>query len=315
MTNQIVYNREELESVKNNLNDSLNILKNDIESSLNSDFSVLEELGLFSNGLSKIKKQTSSLGESHTSLINKLSRHADDYQQQQQADISLLDRVRGGGTIGGSRYSGDALPGRDDEKYEKEDGMAIKTSYLSEVVPQLSVESKLQMLKNILIYNTNPLTALFAKEEYSNILIYQLRKMLKDETATQSELALDPEKKLQKTIIESIAKEEKNLFLEVDEKTYLAGLSFYKKVALENNLNVSDLLIDTEQEELLMKSFNELYFNSSISGVPEEEIKRVKEYFDELSKLKKISVEEMLSDIKYMDVIKEGVINDSKSQV
>ena len=65
----------------------------------------------------------------------------------------------------------------------------------------------------------------------------------------------------------------------------------------------------------MSSDLNELYFNSSISGVPEEEIKRVKEYFDELSKLKKISVEEMLSDIKYMDVIKEGVINDSKSQV
>lgn len=314
MADKIVYSEQELEAAKANLTEGLNILKNDIETSINSDFSVLEELGLFSNGITKIKAQTASLGEVHNSLINKLAKHAQDYRDQESQNQRFIEYAQDGKRIKDSPYAGGSTSGREDQNLEKENGKAIENSYLKEVIPLFSSESRLQMLKNLLTYNTASLTALFTDAAKSNMLIYQLKKMLKDNTAVQSELSLDEEKELQKQLLESIAKEEKNLFLEVDEVLFLAGLSYYKQVALKNNMNVSDLLIDEKHEELLMKSFHDMYYDGdNLIDVPKEEIKRVKEYFDNLSKAKNISVNDLLSDKKYMEIIKEGVMNDPKS--
>lgn len=314
MANQIVYSEEELELAKTNLNDSINILKNDIESSLNNDFSVLEELDLFSNGLAKLKRQTSSLGENHTSLVNKLTRHASSIREDEDARLQAIDDMRGRGKTPSNNYAGGSVSGRSEEGYEKENGKAVTNSYLKEIIPELSAESKLQMLKNILVYKSS-VTALLGNEAKANMLIYYLKRMLKDEGALQSSLALDEEKELQKIIIESIAKEDKNLFAEIDEASYFAGLSFYKEVALKNNINVSDLLMNKEHEKLLMQSFHDIYFNSTAFDINEQETMKVKEFFDLVAKKHNMEVEKLLSDVNNMKLIKEGIINDSESKV
>lgn len=313
MAEKISYSVEELEIASKNLSDSLNILKNDIEKSINTDFRVLEELGFFSTGVNTIKKQIQNLGEEHNTLISKLSKHKEGYQIQQDSFNNIIEQARGGKKIRSDDYSGNNLTVRETEEYQKEDGSKVKNSYLREVIPLLDSNSKLQMLKNILVYNKGSFNSLFTDSTKANVLVYQIKKMLKDEEAKVSKVSFDDEKFIQKQVIETIAKEGKNLFMDVNDKTFLSGINYYNKVALLNNINVSDLLIDKDKEELLRKAFNDLYFDrANLDGITKEEVERVKEYFNILAKNNNVSVEQLLSNSKYMNVIKEGTINDIK---
>ena len=59
--NKIVYDSDEISSILSKIGNSSSIIENDIMSSLTNDFSILQELDLFGEGLSKINSKASQI--------------------------------------------------------------------------------------------------------------------------------------------------------------------------------------------------------------------------------------------------------------
>jgi hypothetical protein len=226
MASEIKYDTKELEEARTILKESTDILQNEIDASLKSNFEALSKVDLFSGGLSKLQSQSATLIENYDTFSTSLGEHESDmssFEDNQAAAANEYINYSGGG--GSSHYSRSSSDTDQVVVEEQEDGKTVNSeSYLAEILPQITYESKLQALKNILVYNTDTLTSILCDPAKANILVYQLKSMLKQTDIKMSELATDDEKAIQKILLESICKEDKNPFAELDDSTYLTGM-------------------------------------------------------------------------------------------
>lgn len=311
MASLINYNSQEVQDAQSILKESVNILQNDIQSPLSSDFGPLKELDLFSDGLSKLTSQVESLIESHTAFAEQLAQHDSEMAELESSQESAVSEYVGGSTGGGGYYGGGSSSSSSVTTDDVDDGKAVTNAYLAEIVPQLSYDSKLQALKNILVDNNGSLTELLTDVSKANILVYELKKMLKDSTAKISDTVTDEEKNIQKILLDAMAVSEKNPFAELSDYTFLKGMPYLVQVAKNNNINFSSLILDDKYSNVLMTALSDIYNGNAANVLNTQEITGVKDYLDLIAKSNGVDVQTLLSDTKYVSVIKGGVKSES----
>lgn len=313
MANEIKYNTEEINETQTILKESLNILQNEISTPLNSEFEALSKVDLFSSGLTKLKSQTETLVENYTTFSSSLSQHENDLSTFEDTQASEV-REYISNYSGSRHYSSGSSHDIDSISTDNvEEGNAINNSYLETILPEISYNSKVQALKNILTYNNDTLTALLTDVSKANILVYQLKKMLNGQDLKISQLATDDEKKIQKIMLETLSKESNNPFAELDDSTFLKGMPYLVKIAKENNITIGDLILEDKYSSILMSSLINIYNGNVNNSLTEKEISGVKSYLDQIATINNLNIKTLFSDVKNITLIKGGIKNAVKS--
>ena len=183
----------------------------------------------------------------------------------------------------------------------------VLNNYIKEIIPTLSYDMKKEVLNNIL-NGEDTLTSILINEDESDIFVYQLNNILKDKYDIKlDKLSKEDETMLQKLFLDNISDNDTNIF--ENSKSILSGLSYYKHVAKKNNISLSDLMFDND--ELLLESTKELYENIGTDLLTDTEINNFREYIDNISKSNNISSLDLLSNSKYISLIKGGISYES----
>jgi hypothetical protein len=288
-------------------------LQNEISTPLNSEFEALSKVDLFSSGLTKLKSQTETLVENYTTFSSSLSQHENDLSTFEDTQASEV-REYISNYSGSRHYSSGSSHDTDSISTDNvEEGNAINNSYLETILPEISYNSKVQALKNILTYNNDTLTALLTDVSKANILVYQLKKMLNGQDLKISQLATDDEKKIQKIMLETLSKESNNPFAELDDSTFLKGMPYLTKIAKENNITIGDLILEDKYSSILMSSLINIYNGNVNNSLTEKEISGVKSYLDQIATINNLNIKTLFSDVKNITLIKGGIKNAVKS--
>ncbi len=298
---RIVYKSQEIYDTIDILNNLISILQNDIQGILNY-FSILKELDLFSDGLDSLKKETDILIERRNNLANIIKNHDDDlinFENLQKDFILKYDSNSLNSLNNG--YTGDKVVIDSIDVFDVIKGKKIKTSELKEIVFEFNYDKKLEILKQ-LFSNSVSLENLLTDSDKANILAYDLKKILHDDTAVISDVSTQDEKDLQKNFLNSVV-EDSQLFKDIDNKSFLRGSSYLGTVAKKNKITVGDLVIDDKNSDLFVSSLKELYADDLI---PNDDLENVRGYLDNIAKINNITIGELLSSNKYLSSIKGG---------
>lgn len=306
MSNKINYNSEEVSEAKTIIKESIRILQSDILSPLNSDFKALSEVDLFSSGLSKIQMQMNTLANDHNTFLNALGDHDSDMSDFESRQADAVSKYLEGSSSEGSYYGGSNTHHKHHKSKDKNDGDEISDKELKEIVDNFSYDNKLQALKNLLTYDDLSVTSLLTDESNSNILSCLLKQMLNDSSAEINDNPSKYEKLIQETLLESIASDDNNVFVSLNENSFLQGMSYLKQVASSNKIDVSSLILDDKYGSILLSSIKDMYNNPGDAMLTSYESNGVKSYIDNISKNNNISVDTLLSDTKYLKLIKGG---------
>ena len=306
MADKINYNSEDINEARVILNDSIRILESEISTPLSKDFKVLSETGLFTEGLSKLQAQFNTLANDHTTFLNSLASHDSDLStfEKEQAD-AVRDYIEDNSN-NNSYYGGERSSHKKKKSKDKDDGNEISDKELKNIVADLSYSKKLQALQSILNMNGVDLTSLLTNQDNSNVLSYLLKQILNDSSAEISDNPTKYEKLIQETLLESIAKDDNNVFASLKEDSFLQGMTYLKDVANNNHVDVTDLVLDDKYSSLLLSSIKDMYQGKSETMLTSYEIKSVKAYVDKIASNNNISVDTLLSDTKYIDILKGG---------
>lgn len=311
MSNTIEYNSEELYETVSIIEEAKKILAEDIKTSLDSDFSDLVELNLFSEGLSKLKSQAASLIDTHENLIASLKTHDAEIGNTETETEQIIRnyQVPTPSGSGSSGYSGSSVASGEVTTEDVVKGNEINNTVLKEILPQLDYSSHLQILKNIMIYNEGNVTNLLFEPSMSNHLVYLLKKMMTDDAITKDPKATNETIDIQKVLLRSIANDKNNAFSELDDETVLVAIKHFDKFAKSNNLDVADLLLDEKNQTVLFKEIKNVYENKNTSDMSQNELNKFKKYIDTIAGKNNMTSEELLSNEKNMTIIRKGVIN------
>lgn len=311
MSNTIEYNSEELYETVSIIEEAKKILAEEIKTSLDSDFSDLVELNLFSEGLSKLKSQAASLIDTHENLIASLKTHDAEIGNTETETEQIIRnyQVPTPSGSGSSGYSGSSVASGEVTTEDVVKGNEINNTVLKEILPQLDYSSHLQILKNIMIYNEGNVTNLLFEPSMSNHLVYLLKKMMTDDAITKDPKATNETIDIQKVLLRSIANDKNNAFSELDDETVLVAIKHFDKFAKSNNLDVADLLLDEKNQTVLFKEIKNIYENKNTSDMSQNELNKFKKYIDTIAGKNNMTSEELLSNEKNMTIIRKGVIN------
>lgn len=302
---KIIYDSNEITTIISKINENTSFVENDIKSSINNDFFVLQELDLFNEGLNLLKSYIDKIVNYNSDLVLTLNNHDSNMNEINNKHLSLFNKEdieKQEEQYGGGQVTIDEIV-----LNKVTDGKVILTEYINEVLPSFSYDRKLEVLKSIVNNDTNSLNILTNKEE-SDIVIYKLKEILnKDYSIELSKLSKEEETDLQKSLFESISDNDTNIFDEIENDSFLHGLSYYKQVAQKNGISTADLIFDDKNKDLFMNSINDIYNNDSIDVLTDKEMNSVKEYINQLANKNNINVSDLLNGSKYSSVIKGGI--------
>ena len=305
MAQEITYDSEEIIEIENILDTSEKLFTDEIKQDLTNDFAPLKDLGF--TGLTVVQNQSTSLSNSHNSFSKELKSHDQNLTSLESSIDEKIKMMIDNKSIENTNNASDEKDLEEIDLNEVTSGQPISSAQLSELIAKFTYSSKVGILNNILNFEVSNVTSMVTDPEKSNILVYELRQMLNDDETDISIKATDEEKKLQKELLNSIAKEEENPFREVEEDSFLRGLPYFKKMAELNNLEVADLIIDKENEKLLNDCIKYIYDHSSVNGLTESDIASVKEYVDKIASKNNMSPTELFNSSSCISLIKEGV--------
>ncbi len=308
MASEIKYNSAELEEAQTILKESVRILESDLKPPISSSFNVLTDLDLFSEGLSKIKSQIDVLASDHNTFISTLGEHNSDINDFERTQTDQVnDYIGNSSGGGGGGYSGGHSSSADKvSTQEVDDGKSISDEELKDMVTDLSYKQKLQLLKSIMNNGDASLTSLLSNVGNSSVLSYLLKKVLNDSNPTISSLPSEYEKYVQEVLLEALSNGELNAFTLFNEPSFLVGMPYLSEVAKKNNMQVTDLVLNDNNSKILLGAIKSMYEGDPDTMLTTTEIKGVKTYIDNISKTNNIPVETLLSDEKYLSIVKGG---------
>lgn len=312
MSDTIQYNSEELYETSSIVDEAKKILTDDIKTSINSDFNELASLDLFTDGLSKLTKQTDRLIAAHENLVASLKEHDNSITNTEKESVNLIKEYKGGsGNNNQSGYSGGNVAASDATTNDVVKGTEINEATLQEIIPQLDYSSHLQILKNILIYNEGNLSEILLDTSLSNHCVYLLKKMMTNDEASKPKEATLDTKNVQKVLLNSIANDEKNAFAEaeLDELSILVGIKHFNNVAKSKNMTVGDFMLEEKNEQDFFEEIKKVYSNDNITDMNKNELDKFKKCIDTLAGKNNMTSEELLSNKDNMSIIRKGVVD------
>lgn len=301
----MIYDSDELLQIESRIKESLNAIL-DIKSSIDNDFKIFDDLEY--DGLTTIRNNTNSLDEIHNKLYTIIDNHIKEMDNVEKEQLGIIDKYIEDDVSINNYYSGEKIT-LDSIVLDKtlSSESEVLNNYIKEIIPTLSYDMKKEVLNNIL-NGEDTLTSILINEDESDIFVYQLNNILKDKYDIKiDKLSKEDETMLQKLFLDNISDNDTNIF--ENSKSILSGLSYYKHVAKKNNISLSDLMFDND--ELLLESTKELYENIGTDLLTDTEINNFREYIDNISKSNNISSLDLLSNSKYISLIKGGISYES----
>lgn len=309
MAGQILFNSEEIYNIVESLSSSLEIVENDIKTPLNSKFKVLEELDFFTEGMATLSKESDNLYNIYKSFIEKLKAHDESFSN---AESKLEDLVASSTTSTHKDkttvYNGDTTTHSSIVTDTISNNTAIKTSKIEEIIPTLDYTTQAQILSSWLKSSPQIANSLLLSPKNSGVLLTFLKNLFKTEIETTNE-PTEYSIEIQKILLEQFANNTNNVLASLNEKSILSGIVYFKKVANDNKINISDLLLDDKYNSLFLSSIENIYNNKNLSesGITNEQIENVKSYINNLSLALNVSPNTLMTDERYIEVIKQGV--------
>ena len=290
---KVSINSEVVSNVLSNLSNVYSTFSSDIISSINGDFQVLTALG-FTNCLSKIKNQYSSISSTQKNIIDSIASHLSEVVDTEEQLNNTFNN-----SYSSTSYVGDASTGFDinnEASYEIDDvnkGKKINSEELSEIISSLSVDDKKTLLNliNINKNNDTSLDGLLTNYENSEELCVLLKSILNSsvefEDFTKEETQL-----IQKTLLESIVSDETE-YIETNTNSVLIAKEYLQSICKDYNIELIDLFNDSSYSNVLKTSLKNLY-NGNVDGVLESKIIEFRDYVDKVASKNNMSSIELI---------------------
>ena len=306
MANGINYNSEEVFDTEKVLQESIDVLKSEIENSVSTEYGVLEDLDLFYDGMGTLKKQITEINENNDKLLKELLEHdqeMNDLEESQERFIHDFITERDSTY----HYNGDYIKTNSiDIENVNKDGKKVSDSKLGSILVNISYLDIVTILKDIL--RNQKLDILTDKEKYS-ILATKLNNILKVSGFIDKDLEIGED--IGKELLEYIAgnkklsKEFKNSFIET--------LPYLKRYAQDNNIDFYELITKEENNAKFMEAYKDLYVGNNVDGMEIDDITSISSYLENVAENNNLSINELLANPSNASLIKGGIINESNS--
>ena len=290
------------------LDSALNIMESSMLTSISKDFAVLSNLDLFSEGLAKLKAQVTALKQSNENLMTKITLHADEIAAleeeittQIQKELITYDAGSGGG---GSYYS-------DISSIDVEDVTNNTNISNSQVIENLNSVTKVDIDSILSFLNINKgdysINDILLSDVGSGILLCLLKRFYGDSNVNIDTTVSEETFNIQKLLLEKLLNSESDIStVGFKDNTVLVAKEYFVSIAKENNLEISELLLNEKHETLLLDSINKLYLGEDLSkyNVSEKTLSTVKNFVDKVAEDNGVTVEKVLSDTDYLGDLK-----------
>ncbi len=305
MANGIVYNSEEVFATQKVLQESMDLLKSEIENQVGSEFAVLEDLDLFYDGMDSLKRQMKELNEKNDKLYKELEEHDQEMNELEESQERFIhDFIRE--RENNSSYNGEYVNVNPINIEKVNDGKKISGNKLSQIIVNISYNDMIIILKDIL--KEQKMDILTNKEKYS-ILATKLNQILKSSGYIDEDLIVGED--LQKELLEYISNNKE--ISEGFKNTFIEGLPYLKEYASENNIDLYDLITDDSNNEKLMEAYKDLYLGNSTGGLSSSEIISINSYLENVAKENNISINALLANSSNVGLIKGGIFDGTNS--
>lgn len=295
----IIINSNEINKTINYLSTSCANLEENMAGKLPGNFSVLADLDLYSNGISTIISQTNLVIDSHKTLISQITQHLESYASKETQLSSLLESGLGNYQSSSGSYSGDDIVSDDIMIDDVDSGKKIDASYLLENIPKLTDDEKRTMLYllNVNKPEDTTLVSLLLDTSSSEKLYTTLKKIFKDTFQDSTNLTLEDYQKVQKILLDSICSGD-ILTQNLKTDSILSAKEYLLKISSENNINISDLLLENKYTKILQTALLNLYDGNEIGKyeLSNDMINNFREYIDNLATYNNTTSEHLLTD-------------------
>jgi hypothetical protein len=297
---QINVNSQDLESAISLIGNSKNALESDAISSLDNDFKVLTELGLFTSGLSSIKSNISKIAEIEGSFISSLSTHLSSLKTQEDNISNYIGSYGGSYGGGGTRSSTATSTYTNADTDAVDKGTKISNTELANFLAEMNVDTSKLLLENIskqAAANGTTITELMLNPEKSGLLVEILKKLCGDTNTEIDTTSTDDSNLIQKILLAKFSGLDTDVFAELDDKTLLKGLKYFTEYAKENGITVTDLLYDNKNSGKLTEAISKLYNGEELDNYKptDKEVNDVKSYVDSVAAKNNTTSDKLLS--------------------
>lgn len=266
-------------------------------------FSVLEELGFFSEGLSKISRQIENLIAANEMIDSRLISHIEDIQAMEQSLLNLASSSSGGGSYYG-RYtgsSGGSTQGSSVSTDNVSKGTQVNDEQINKSITEMDSPKETEFLSFVEVNKGDTsLSELFLDPSKSGLLLKLLKKFYGDTSDNLSDAVSDNSYTIQKDLLEKILNSDGAILSKLKEDSILVAKEYFDSIAKENNVKVSELILNDKNSEIYKKSLLSLYDGDEISkyNLKESDVMSFRSYLDKKAEEGKTSVEDYIAGIK-----------------
>ncbi len=299
MTNTIKINNDAINTAISLTSKSSTNLQSTVAGNLPGVFSVLSDLGLYSNGLNSISKQVARVVENHEILVKLLSNHLDGVSSREDelsrvADSKFGNYIAEGGDTDNIHHNVE-IEGID----QVEPGTKINPEYLLENIPKINEKNLgniIKLLDKFKKEETSLMELLFDPKKAS-ILYVLLKNILGDESTDVDGISEEDFEKIQRALIDAIINEKVELPTFKD-NPFLITSVYLANISKEHDIRPSELFFDEENEPILKTSLINLYDGNEIEkyDLSEKTISDFREYIDKIALKNNMTYLEVLND-------------------
>lgn len=266
-------------------------------------FSVLEELGFFSEGISKISKQIQNLMAANEMIDSRLISHIEDIQAMEQSLLNLASSSGGGGSYYGgyTGSSGGSAQGSSVSTDNVSKGTQVNDEQINKSITEMDSPKETEFLSFLEINKGDAsLSELFLDPSKSGLLLKLLKKFYGDTSDNLSDAVSDSSYTIQKDLLEKILNSDGAILSKLKEDSVLVAKEYFDSIAKENNVKVSELILNDKNSEIYKKSLLALYDGNEISkyNLKESDVMSFRSYLDKKAEEGKTSVEDYIAGTK-----------------
>ena len=298
---KVSINSDTLNRVASKLSSSASSLESDVGAKLPGKFQGLASLGLYSNGLTKIKEQVDYLVDTVKDLSSEVTSHLNEAEKTEE-ELTNTFNTNGNYNSSGASYYSDYRDSGDTTDGKVEDGNKINAEKIIEVLNQID-DSTVDKLVEFLNIKQDDLTLsdLIFNYDRSKDLYKTILDAFGYDSNDLSSVTDAEYKEVQKTLIEIIFKSE-TVPAKLQSNSILTAKEYLVLVASKNNISVSDLLVEDKHENLLKTSFKNLY-DGAIGedyNISDATVSSFRSFIDGIASDKNIQYNEVLDNLDYL---------------
>lgn len=293
---KVSVNSEEVNNVLTYVVNSCGSLEENVSSKLPGSFSILSDLDLFSEGLTKLSKQVSDIISTHKSVISTITEHlsqlAESEEQLYTSFNNGIGNYTGGGSYGGNPSGSN---GSDTTVDSENDGKKIKADELIKCIQELDENSIISLIDLINVKKddkTKLIDVLFDASK-SETLFTVIKELLKDQPLDEN-ISLEDYKKIQKSLLNKLMTSNYEI-KGLSDNSILTAKEYLLSIAKNNNIAPEELIINNNYQETLKTSLMKLYDGDGITNVKNEEIINFRGYIDKVASENNITVEDLFN--------------------